>query len=164
MKITKACILKRKFVELLISLDSNYIFLKDFDLTTPKISNVLFDILARENKEFTAQKLASILVDSDARVRADVIEALEAIVDTNVIGIPMRYKSDRDERVRANAIKALWNLVYREIKGARSEMLSNPDPKAQASAVRVIGEIGHNKPEIKTLMSSLFAKLLQLNL
>jgi CheY-like chemotaxis protein len=97
--------------------------------------------------------LLKLLGDRNPRVRANVIESLEETGNSNVLGILMKYKFDKDNRVRANALKAIWNFGYRDVLGPLEEMILDSDPEFRASSTWVIGEIGHNQPELKNLLN-----------
>ena len=96
--------------------------------------------------------LVKLLSDPDRRVRANVIESLEEVGNRNVLGILMKYKYDKDNRVRGNAIKAIWNFGNKDIDDSLEEMLVDPEETMRASGVWVIGEIGHNQPNLKGLL------------
>ena len=86
--------------------------------------------------------ISQALVDTDSRVRANAVEALENldIADTAKLLLPML--EDEDNRVRANVIKALWNKDDQsKLLNTLKEMAQNENPWMKASSIFVLDKV-----------------------
>jgi HEAT repeat protein len=90
----------------------------------------------RDNKEL----ILSLLNDKDKRVRANTIEALEALGNKGALPILLRFKNDPNNRIRGNVFKALYGLGYKEIQGDLLKMITSSDTFMKASAMWVIAQ------------------------
>ena len=62
---------KVRYINLLVSLEPNYNYIKKFNLKNLKIQAILINILAQGDKEFTVRKLGELLVDTDKYTRCN---------------------------------------------------------------------------------------------
>lgn len=86
--------------------------------------------------------IAKALNDTDARVRANAVEALDnlQIADTARLLLPLL--EDEDNRVRANVIKALWNKDDQsKLLEALKIMASDDNPWMKTSCIFVLDKV-----------------------
>jgi hypothetical protein len=82
------------------------------------------------------------LTDSDARVRANAVEALENVDMADTAKLLMPMLEDEDNRVRANVIKALWNKDdQNKLLEALKKMANDENPWMKASCIFVLGKV-----------------------
>ncbi|MBI3889924.1 MAG: HEAT repeat domain-containing protein [Candidatus Wallbacteria bacterium] len=86
--------------------------------------------------------LVTHLKDSDARVRSNVVEALEHCPYEGMQEILLPCLEDTTPRVQATAAMVLWRLGGRQAIDTLLKMLRSNDPRKQASAAFALGEIG----------------------
>ena len=73
-------------------------------------------------------------------MRANAVEAFEAVGDARVIKVLLPLQEDPDNRVRANTLKALWTLGHSGVESQLEEMLSHSEEMMRLSAVWALGE------------------------
>lgn len=96
------------------------------------------------------------LKDTNARVRANAIEGLQAIcTGPELAKLLAAVVGDKNNRVRANAIKGLLDLGVRQAEGLLHEMAHHQNPRYRASAAWVLGEVGHKTGSGRTLLEKL---------
>lgn len=83
-----------------------------------------------------------LLKDSDARVRANTIEVLEAKVDTRFVPVLAERARASSNRERANAIKALFRMRVQTVSGQLFTMLKDDRPEHRISAMWALRQIG----------------------
>ncbi|MBI2944668.1 MAG: HEAT repeat domain-containing protein [Candidatus Wallbacteria bacterium] len=81
------------------------------------------------------------LNDKDERIRANAVEALEAINDQKVMKLLDLAISDNHPRVRANAIKALWRFGELGTIQVVRKMIEAPMADQQASGAYALGDM-----------------------
>ncbi len=85
--------------------------------------------------------LSPYLKDSDGRVRANTIEALEAVQVAKTFELISPLLNDTNSRVVANAAKTLWNFSPLKALTRLREMMKSTDVNVRKSAVFALGEI-----------------------
>jgi len=93
---------------------------------------------SNKNANWTQQRL----LETDGRVRANVLEALWGAESDECRGIFWSALADRDNRVVGNAILGLHRLGDPATIGLILEMTGRPEPDFQKTAVWVMGESG----------------------
>ncbi|MCC6588600.1 MAG: HEAT repeat domain-containing protein [Bryobacterales bacterium] len=105
--------------------------------TDPPVRSKAVLLAARVKRE--ARFAQPYLNDSDARVRANAVEALWSVNDPDVRAIFHRAAMDSHPRVVANAVVGLYLSRDPGAAEVLREMLSSRDPRVTASAVWVVG-------------------------
>ena len=91
----------------------------------------------------TSQRLIrNALNDEDQRVRANAIEAVEAVGGTSVADKLLPMLTSKDNRVRANAVKALLKLGVRQAAETLLRMLNDENRAHRISALWLIENMG----------------------
>ena len=99
--------------------------------------------------------LSPYLKDADSRVRANTIEALEAVQVAKTFNLVSPLLNDSNPRVVANAAKTLWNFSPLKAMTRLREMSRNHDVTVRKSAVFALGRIG--TVEARRLLSKLLS-------
>ena len=94
------------------------------------------------NDPTARQILRGALLDQDARVQANAVEAAEETGDPAIIRELLPKLGSPDNRVRANAVKALLRLGVREAAQALLLMLKHPNRAHRISALWLIDHMG----------------------
>jgi len=89
-----------------------------------------------------------VLHDPDPRVRANGVEALEAVGNRTVVPTLTSLRKDPNNRVRGNVLKALYVMGFKKIEGDIKEMLEHKNRLMRATGGWLIGELGQSKEEI----------------
>lgn len=97
------------------------------------------------------------LGDKSARVRANALEALEAILPKKERAKIFAYcaRKDSSNRVQANALLGLLRLGVRQAVPMVEAMLKHRNFLYRSSAAWVLGEIGHRLPQASTWLDGL---------
>ncbi|HUU30028.1 MAG TPA: HEAT repeat domain-containing protein [archaeon] len=138
---------KKQFIDLLVILDNKYLYLKDIDLVGPKFTETIYDILIQENKEFTIQKLADVIVDDDERVQATAVRMIAEISSQSEISLLVKLLRDRDHRVRANVIEALEIIGDPNILGILMRFKMDRNNRVRANAIKALWNLGFREVE-----------------
>jgi HEAT repeat protein len=86
--------------------------------------------------------IAKALVDNDARVRANAVEALDNLEIAGTAKLLLPLLEDEDNRVRANVIKALWNKDdQNKLLEALKTMASDENPWMKTSCIFVLDKV-----------------------
>lgn len=99
--------------------------------------------------------LSPYLKDADSRVRANTIEALEAVQVAKTFNLVSPLLNDSNPRVVANAAKTLWNFSPLKAMTRLREMSRNHDVTVRKSAVFALSRIG--TVEARRLLSKLLS-------
>lgn len=91
--------------------------------------------------EAEADILIKYLQDSDSRVRANTIEALEHIKAQEAIPALFTALRDPDNRIRAAAAKALQSFGEEKVFGELKKMLESPEEWMKVSAIYALSHI-----------------------
>jgi HEAT repeat protein len=94
------------------------------------------------------------LKHEEDRVRANSVEALEALGEPKVTPLVQSSVMDHNARTRANAVKALWKYGDLWVVDNAKTMLESPDPRMRASAAYAVGEMAdmaRNAPRLVSL-------------
>jgi len=134
---------RKKLVDFIIGLEKKYAYLKDMELTDPKTTKKVLDVLIREDKDFTAKILSEILVDEDERVRATAVKLIAGMLDQKEASLLMKMLSDHDPRVRANVIESLEAVGNRNVLGILMKYKFDKDNRARANALKAIWNFGN---------------------
>jgi HEAT repeat protein len=109
-----------------------------------KVRATIIEILGESGDKKYMKAVEAALKDTDARVRANAVEALEKLGGEEIVELiyPL-FQSDSNNRVKANAAKTLWKFGGIRMVGALETMLLKEKDKWQrASAAFALGEIG----------------------
>ena len=136
---------RKKLVDFIIGLEKKYAYLKDMELTDPKTTKKVLDVLIREDKDFTAKILSEILVDEDERVRATAVKLIAGMLDQKEASLLMKMLSDHDPRVRANVIESLEAVGNRNVLGILMKYKFDKDNRARANALKAIWNFGNRE-------------------
>lgn len=100
-------------------------------------TRVLGSILAKNEHRY----FQDLLADTDDRVRANAIEAIEQLDDEGLIYLIIRFKQDPNNRVRANALKALYKLGRKKVQVEITQMLFEDEPNMVLSGLWVVKQL-----------------------
>jgi len=109
-----------------------------------KVRATIIEILGKTKDKKYMKTAEAALKDSDARVRANAIETLEALGGEEIVDLiyPI-FQNDSNNRVKANAAKTLWKFGgIRMISALEGMLLKEKDKWQRASAAFALGEIG----------------------
>ncbi|HNY10451.1 MAG TPA: HEAT repeat domain-containing protein [Candidatus Wallbacteria bacterium] len=109
-----------------------------------KVRATIIEILGKTKDKKYIKTAEAALKDSDARVRANAIETLEALGGEEIVDLiyPI-FQNDSNNRVKANAAKTLWKFGgIRMISALEGMLLKEKDKWQRASAAFALGEIG----------------------
>lgn len=99
--------------------------------------------LGQQNPEFVGKELVKLLVDSEAIVRAEVVDSLGILTYTAAIEpIMFLLKNDPDPLVRASAAETLGDLGQEEAIAAIFAALLDADESVRSYAANSIGLLG----------------------
>lgn len=117
----------------------------------------LIKLLREENNEFVkaaiikslarlgSKKILPIILpflkDSDYRVVANTIEAIEILGDSSFIDHIKPFLNSDSIRIKVNTAKALWYFGIREVLGILIDMLNSDMPNIRDSVVYALSEI-----------------------
>jgi len=134
---------KKKLIELMAALDNKYSYLKEMEISDPKTRQKIYDILIREDKDFTAQSLTEIIVDTDEKVRATAVKLIAGMLQQKESGLLIRLLGDSDPRVRANVIESMEETGDRHVLGILMKYKFDKDSRVRANAIKAIWNFGH---------------------
>lgn len=138
---------KKKCIDLLVSMDPKYKYLKKFELKDSKIQAVLYDILAQENKELTAQRLGEIFAESDKYTRATAVKIIAEILQNTQTNLLIKLLRDPDSRVRANVIEALEYVGNPNVVGILLRYKMDRDERVRANTLKALWNLGYRDIE-----------------
>ena len=136
---------KQKLIDFVVGLDKKYTYLKDMELSSPKTTHKILDILIREDKDFTARTLSEIIVDEDDKVRATAVKLIADMLKQNESSLLMKMLNDPDGRVRANVIESLEAVGNRNVLGILVKFKFDKDNRARANALKAVWKFGHSE-------------------
>ncbi len=134
---------KKKLTELVAGLDKKYSFLGKIEVDDPETRQKIYDIVIKEDKEFTARTLAEILVDTDERVRATAVKLIAEMLNQEETGLLVKLLGDPDPRVRANVIESLEEIGNRNVLGILMKYKFNKNNRVRANAIKAVWNFGH---------------------
>jgi len=136
---------RKKLIDFVVGLEQKYAYLRDMELTNPKTTKKVLDILIREDKDFTAKTLSEILVDEDEKVRAAAVKMIADMLHQKEASLLMKMLSDNDPRVRANVIESLEAVGNRNVLGILMKYKYDKDNRARANALKAIWNFGNKE-------------------
>ncbi len=134
---------KKKLIDLVAGLDKKYSYLREMELSNPRTTLTIYDILIREDSEFTARALAEILADEDSQVRATAVRIIADMLNQNEMGLLMKLLNDPDDRVRANVIESLEAAGNRNVLGILMKYKFDKNNRVRANTIKAIWKFGH---------------------
>ena len=134
---------KKKLLDLVVGLDKKYSYLKEIEAGDPKFREKIYDIIIKEDKDFTARTLGEIIVDSDEQVRATAVKLIADMLDQEQTGLLVKLLGDPDARVRANVIECLEEVGQRNTLGILMKYKFDKDNRVRANAIKAIWNFGH---------------------
>ncbi|GAB4283067.1 MAG: hypothetical protein Kow0029_28950 [Candidatus Rifleibacteriota bacterium] len=108
----------------------------------PKVLSRAIGLLGVFGNEEHVPLLTEKLRSNDRRVKANVIEALEAIGGKRVYEYLNLLVDEQDNRVKANILIALGKYGDLKVFDLLSKMIKDPDPHMRASAAFALGKLG----------------------
>ncbi|ERP31806.1 HEAT repeat domain-containing protein [Chitinivibrio alkaliphilus] len=93
----------------------------------------------------------SILQDSDPRVRANAIEAIEMLHEPRLVYMIIRFKNDPNNRVRGNTLKALYTLEKRDVLPDVLKMMTSSEKNMILTALWLLTVIPLCSKELEDL-------------
>jgi hypothetical protein len=106
-----------------------------------KVLATYVKLLARVRDEKSLDIICNAMTDTDSRVRANAVEALEISCGTTRLDALFPLLEDSNNRVRANAIKAIYNLCGADMITHIDRMVGSPDKWMRASVAYALSEI-----------------------
>ena len=148
---------KSRYINLLVSLEPKYNYIKKFDLKDSKIQAVLINILAQGDKDFTVKQLGELLVDTDKYTRATAVKIIAELLSSTQINLLIKLLHDPDERVRANVIEALESIGNKNVVGILLRYKKDKDERVRANTLKALWTLGYKdieEPLVEMLLDS----------
>ncbi|HPG57240.1 MAG TPA: HEAT repeat domain-containing protein, partial [Candidatus Wallbacteria bacterium] len=147
----------------------------------PFIRATLVSAVGRLGGRTEMDALLPFIKDADARVVANVVQALESIGNPRCVEHIVKLVAHPDNRVRANTVKAIWKYAHTNVTANRivmerlKEMMFSTKNQMRESAIFVLSEIGDDEgidllsiaandksPEIKSKAEAALANALKI--
>ncbi|MBW7995209.1 MAG: response regulator [Candidatus Glassbacteria bacterium] len=134
---------KQKLIDFVVGLDKRFSYLKNMEISNPATIQKIFDILIREDKDFTARTLGDIIIDEDDNVRATAVKMIAEMLDQHESSLLMKMLNDKSARVRANVIESLEATGNRNVLGILMKYKYDKDNRVRANTLKAIWNFGH---------------------